>query len=75
MTDHDMPVPPLDWHGQEWRLLCEYLQARIQVLRIENDSLAMSERTTIEKRARIAELKSLLALPEAGKPLHPADEA
>lgn len=52
-----------DLRSKTWERLTDDLRARIDVLRIENDS-ASDHDTTTKRRGRIAELKGLLDLAE-----------
>lgn len=55
-----------DVHSRVWDNLLEDLQARLNHLRVENDS-AGDEVTTAKRRGRIAELKEWLALAEQAR--------
>lgn len=55
-----------DVHSRVWDNLLEDLTARLNELRVENDSFGDAE-TTAKRRGRIAELKEWLALAEQAR--------
>lgn len=65
------PLEPADFRTTVWAKVQAHLQGRLDELRLENDALLLSWDQTLIKRARIDEIKELLALPQEG----PADAA
>lgn len=63
------PLDISDFRSTVWAKLQAHIDARIELLRAENDRLLPMDQTMV-LRGRISELKNLLALAEG-----PADEA
>lgn len=56
-----------DLRSRTWEHLVEEMTARLEALRLENDSFSDHE-TTTKRRGRIAELKEWLALASQAQP-------
>lgn len=66
MTVAFLSTTRADVHSRVWDNLLEDLTARLNELRVENDSFSDLE-TTAKRRGRIAELKEWLALAEQAR--------
>ena len=51
-------------HDPTWVAIKKHLEAEVEKLRLQNDSLDLPELKTVALRARIAAVKDLLRLPE-----------
>lgn len=57
-----------DFRSPAWRSICDHLEARLTLLRLQNDAPQDAEKTA-NIRGAIAEIKGLLALDKT-KPSH-----
>lgn len=65
-----MVLTPDDRNSKTWDRIAAHIAARIQELRVENDSFSDHEVTT-KRRGRVAELKELLRLGDQPQPREP----
>lgn len=59
----------IDPRSETWRALEAHINERLATLRAQNDAITLDGNSTAVLRGRIAELKSILSLPEKNLPL------
>lgn len=58
-------------HSSAWRKVSQFVERHIERYSLENESLVLGKRRTTELRARIHELKQLLALAKPARDFDP----